>query len=124
MRSYNQPLPDWRDRPLSGGWPLTCKNVRLCTWGMTRAFNYKDKNIFVKLYKQYVRPHLEFAVQAWSPWSVANIKVIEKVHKKMARMVSGLRGPPIGVGAHHVGGEVAPGRHGRGVQYKELKHGN
>jgi Reverse transcriptase (RNA-dependent DNA polymerase) len=35
---------------------------------ITRAFRYRDKSVFLQLYKQYVRPHLEFAVQAWSPW--------------------------------------------------------
>ena len=34
---------------------------------ISRAFHYRDRKTFVKLYKQYVRPHLEFAVTAWSP---------------------------------------------------------
>ena len=38
---------------------------------ITRAFYYRDRKTFVKLYKQYVRPHLEFAVTAWSPWTEA-----------------------------------------------------
>jgi hypothetical protein len=39
---------------------------------ITRAFRYRDKKTFVQLYKQYVRPHLEFAVQAWAPWQQAD----------------------------------------------------
>ncbi len=35
---------------------------------LTRAFTYRDRHIFKKLYVQYVRPHTEFSVQAWSPW--------------------------------------------------------
>ena len=31
---------------------------------ISRAFHYRDRKTFVKLYKQYVRPHLEFAVTA------------------------------------------------------------
>ena len=31
---------------------------------IARAFHFRDKNVFLNLYKQYVRPHLEFAVQA------------------------------------------------------------
>ena len=27
-----------------------------------RAFHFRDRNIFLKLYKQYVRVHMEFAV--------------------------------------------------------------
>jgi hypothetical protein len=33
----------------------------------TRTFRYGDRRVFLQLYKQYVRPHLKFAVQAWSP---------------------------------------------------------
>jgi hypothetical protein len=46
----------------------------------------------MQLYKQYVRPHLEFAVQAWAPYNAADIEVLEKVQRKAVGMVSGLRG--------------------------------
>jgi hypothetical protein len=36
---------------------------------LARAFHYRDRQVFVRLYKQYVRPHLEFSTQAWSPWT-------------------------------------------------------
>jgi hypothetical protein len=59
---------------------------------ITRAFKYRDKSVFLQLYKQYVRPHLEFAVQAWSPWHQADKEVLEKVQRRAVAMVSGLRG--------------------------------
>lgn len=59
---------------------------------ITKCFHYRDKNIFLKLYKQYVRPHLEFASPAWSPWLVGDIETIEKVQEKALRMTSGLKG--------------------------------
>ena len=40
------------------------KTASMVLGQITRAFRYRDKYIFVKLYKQYVRPHLDFAVQA------------------------------------------------------------
>jgi ribonucleases P/MRP protein subunit RPP40 len=55
-----------------------------------RNFHYRDRHTFVKLYKQYVRPHLEFSVPAWSPWQRADIDKLENVQKKAVRMVSGL----------------------------------
>jgi hypothetical protein len=58
---------------------------------ITRAFRYRDKRTFVQLYKQYVRPHLDFAVQAWSPWLQADIKALERVQQRAVKMVSGLR---------------------------------
>jgi ribonucleases P/MRP protein subunit RPP40 len=38
-----------------------------------------------------VRPHLEFAVQAWSPWHQADKEALEKVQRRAVGMVSGLR---------------------------------
>jgi hypothetical protein len=57
---------------------------------IARAFGYRDRRVFLQLYKQYVRPHLEFAVQAWSPWHQADKEVLEKVQKRAVAMVSGL----------------------------------
>jgi hypothetical protein len=59
---------------------------------VTRAFHYRDRNIFVRLYVQYVRPHLEFASPAWSPWSESDKAVLEKIQRRAVAMVSGLKG--------------------------------
>ena len=58
---------------------------------ISRAFHYRDKQIFTGLYKQYVRPHLEYAVQAWSPWLEKDKEVLEAVQRRAARTVTGLR---------------------------------
>ncbi len=39
-----------------------------------------------------MRPHLEFAVQAWSPWTQQDKDMLEKVQKRAVGMVSGLGG--------------------------------
>lgn len=59
---------------------------------ISRAFMYRDRKVFLQLYKQFVRCHLEFAVPAWSPWAVGDIEVIERVQKRAINMVSGLTG--------------------------------
>ena len=59
---------------------------------LTRNFHYRDKTIFKKLYMQYVRPHLEFAAPAWSPWLLEDKELLEKVQKKAIGMISGLSG--------------------------------
>jgi len=59
---------------------------------ISRAFHFRDKNTFVKLYKQYVRPHLEFSVPAWSPWTQGDKETLEKIQRRAVRMVSGLKG--------------------------------
>jgi hypothetical protein len=66
--------------------------ARLVLSQITRAFHYRDKYTFTKLYKTYVRPHLEFCTPAWSPWSQADIKTLEKVQEKFVNMISGLKG--------------------------------
>ena len=57
---------------------------------ISRAFHFRDKDIFTGLYKQYVRPHLEYAAQAWSPWLEKDKEVLEAVQKRAARLVSGI----------------------------------
>ena len=34
---------------------------------ISRGVSYRDKTTFLKLYKVYVRPHLEYCQAAWSP---------------------------------------------------------
>jgi hypothetical protein len=55
-------------------------------------FHYRDRHVFLKLYKQYVRPHLEFCGPAWAPWSATDIAKPENVQRKAVNMVSGLNG--------------------------------
>ena len=59
---------------------------------ITRAFHYRDRHVFIRLYKQYVLPHLEFSVTAWAPWTEADKVVLEKVQQRAVAMVSGLAG--------------------------------
>ena len=55
---------------------------------LTKAFHYRDRHVYINLYKQYVRPHLEFCVPAWSPWTQADIYQIQQ---RAVLLVSGLR---------------------------------
>ena len=55
---------------------------------LARAVSYRDRNTILKLYKVYVRPHLA----SWSPWSVEDVEMLEKVQRRALGMVSNLRG--------------------------------
>ena len=57
-----------------------------------RGFSCYDKETIVAIYKQYVRPHLEYAIQAWCPWTQQDIKVLEAVQKRAIRLINGLSG--------------------------------
>ena len=59
---------------------------------ITRAFHYRDRHTFKKLYVQYVRPHLEFAAPAWSPWTQEDKDTLEPVQISAVSQMSGLRG--------------------------------
>ena len=43
---------------------------------LSRAVCYHDKDTFLNPYKVYVRPHLEYAVVSWSPWTQQDKKVL------------------------------------------------
>src|SRR5215469_14723869 len=59
---------------------------------IARNFEYKSKNIILPLYKSLVRPHLECAVQLWSPFLEKDIAKIEKIQKRATKMIPELRG--------------------------------
>ena len=57
---------------------------------MRRSFYYRDKSVWVKMYKTFVRHHMELSVQAWSPWLKKDIELLEQVQKRAVDMVVGL----------------------------------
>ncbi len=63
-----------------------------------------------------MRPHLEFASPAWSPWTEADKAVLEKIQRRAVSEGRVLRGEAEGAGAAHPGGKKAPGRHAADVQ--------
>ena len=59
---------------------------------MARAVTLRDKVTWPRLYKTYVRPHLEYAVQSWNPWTQADKEVLEKVQERALRYMNGSEG--------------------------------
>ena len=59
-----------------------------------RNFSFLKQDIVVRLYKQLVRPHLEYAVQAWNPYFSKDKDVLEKVQRRATRLISSLKGVP------------------------------
>jgi len=57
-----------------------------------KAFHFRDRHTYMNLYMQYVRPHLEYAAPAWSPWTREDTENIERVQERAVRQVSGLKG--------------------------------
>ena len=59
-----------------------------------RTFSYLDENIFLKLYKAYVRPQLEYCQQICSPYLLGDINEIEKVQRRATKLLSHLKDLP------------------------------
>ena len=59
-----------------------------------RQFKVLDKESFLIIYKGFIRPHLEYAIQAWSPYLRRDIECLEKVQRRATKMVDGLRNLP------------------------------
>jgi len=60
--------------------------------GMVRRnFKRLDKKDFLLLYKTYIRPHIEYCVQSWSPQLNKDIKHLERVQKAATELVSSMK---------------------------------
>ena len=56
-----------------------------------RTFSYINKDNFILLYKTYIRPHLEYCQQAYSPYLVKDIERIEKVQRRATKLVHSMK---------------------------------
>ena len=59
---------------------------------ISMSFLYRDRKVFLRLYKQFVRCHLEFAIPAWAPWAAGDMDILEKVQKRAINLITGLKG--------------------------------
>ena len=56
-----------------------------------RTFRFLDENMFLPLYKTYVRSHLDFCSSVWAPYLDKHIEKIEQVQKRATRQIPGFR---------------------------------
>ena len=56
-----------------------------------RSFKNLDREDFLLIYKTYIRPHLEYCVQAWAPYLAKDIDLLERVQRSATRLVPSLR---------------------------------
>ena len=54
-----------------------------------RTFTYVDSDIFLKTYKVFVRPILEYCQEVWSPFLQKDIDDIEKVQRRATKIIPG-----------------------------------
>ena len=61
------------------------------TMGLIRTFINLDEDIFLKLFKAPVRPHIEYANTTWNPTKMKNIIAIENVQRRATKYLPTLK---------------------------------
>ena len=54
-----------------------------------RNVTYEDKSLIIPLYKAIVRPHLEYCIQAWSPYLRKDIDMVENSQRRATKLIPG-----------------------------------
>ena len=69
----------------------SCKTANWVLQFIARNFNYKSTDLMLPLYKSLVWPHLEYAVQFWSPHLRRDIDKMEWVQRRATKMIPEIR---------------------------------
>ena len=56
-----------------------------------RNITYKENSLIVPLFKAIVRHHLEYCIQAWNPHHRKDIDMLEKIQRRVTKLIPGLR---------------------------------
>ena len=56
-----------------------------------RCFSYLDKETFTRIYTSFVRPHLEYGQEIWSPYLRKYINMIENVQIRATKLIDGYK---------------------------------
>ena len=59
-----------------------------------RNFTFRSKEVILKLYKSFVRPHLDYAIQAWCPYLEKDKKKLEKVRARATKLIPSIQHLP------------------------------
>ena len=72
--------------------PTAAKKANQILGQIDRAFSRYTKYVMLTIFKVFVRPRLEYAVTAWTPWMKKDIEVLEKIQHRATRCISDVQG--------------------------------
>ena len=55
-----------------------------------RTFSFMNKDMLQQLIKVFIRPHLEYAQQAWSPYLRKDINLLESVQRRATKLLDSI----------------------------------
>ena len=64
-----------------------CKRAHAEINRIRRSFVSRSPDFIAEMFKLYVRPHLEYAVEVWNPRCRGDVMKIEKVQNKMTKLI-------------------------------------
>ena len=77
-----------KDLKFSKQWILVKNKANLILVIINRGVSYKPAKVISKLYRSYIRPHLEYCIQFWSPINAkAFSRYAEKDTEKTNRLL-------------------------------------
>ena len=71
---------------------IAAKKANQVLGRINRAFSCYTKDIMLQIYKVFVRPHLEHAITAWSPWLKKDKDLLESIQHRATRRMSNIHG--------------------------------
>ena len=60
---------------------ITASKVNQIIGLIRRNITYKEKKLIIPPYKAIVRPHLEYCIQSWRPYSKKDIDMLERIQR-------------------------------------------
>ena len=55
-----------------------------------RIFKFFSRESLLILYKTYIRPHMEYCAQVWSPYLMKDIDILEKVQHRATKLIQSI----------------------------------
>ena len=67
---------------------IVSKALQIYGW-IVRTIVSREAKVLLKIYKQIVRPNLEYASTVWNPQNIGQTQTLEKVQRKITRLILG-----------------------------------